>query len=52
MIVVYSCNLVVTLFISPFDSGILQAEQRSSRVPLQPEEERGRGVQEVEVNGQ
>ena len=34
-----------------FASGVLQAEQRSSGVSLQPEEECGRGVQEVEVDG-
>lgn len=38
--------------LSLFLSGVFQTEQRSSGVSIQPEEERGRGVQEVEVHGQ
>lgn len=37
---------------SVFASGVFQAEQRSSGVALQSEEERRGGVQEVEVDGQ
>lgn len=39
-------------WISVFASGVFQAEQRSSGVALQSEEERRGGVQEVEVDGQ